>query len=108
MARLAPTNIQPIGSELAIAWSDGTESYIPLDFLRRGCPCASCGGEPDVMGHVVRPQVSYTPDSFVLKGFAVVGGYAVQPAWADGHGTGLYTFPYLQRLAAEAAAGQNP
>ncbi len=105
-ARLTPTSIQPIGSELAIAWSDGAESYLPLEALRRACPCAACGGEPDVLGHVVRPQVAYTPPSFILSGVAVVGGYALQPAWADGHGTGLYTFPYLRRLAAEAAPGQ--
>ena len=104
--RLTPTSIQPIGSELAIAWSDGAESYLPLDLLRRACPCAACGGEPDVLGHVVRPQVAYTPQSFILKGVQVVGGYALQPAWADGHGTGLYTFPYLRRLASEAAPGQ--
>ena len=104
-ARLTPTTIQPIGSELAIAWSDGAESYLPLEALRRACPCAACGGEPDVLGHVVRPQVVYTPESFILKGVAVVGGYALQPAWADGHGTGLYTFPFLRRLAAASAAG---
>src|SRR4051794_25326832 len=102
-ARLTPTTIQPFGGELAIAWSDGAESYLPLEALRRACPCAACGGEPDVLGHVVRPAGSYTPQSFVLSGFAVVGGYALQPAWADGHGTGLYTFPYLRRLAAEAS-----
>ncbi len=104
--RLTPLNIQPIGAELAIAWSDGVESYLPLEALRRACPCAACGGEPDVMGHVVRPTVSYTAASFELRGFAVVGGYAVQPAWADGHGTGLYSFPYLRRLASEAAQPQ--
>ena len=108
MPRLTPTNIQAIGSELAIAWSDGTESYLPLEGLRRACPCAACGGEPDVLGRVIRPEVSYTSQSFVLKGFSVVGGYALQPSWADGHGTGLYTFPYLQRLATEAASGQAP
>lgn len=104
--RLTPTHIQPIGQELAIAWSDGTESYLPLEALRRACPCAACGGEPDVLGYVVRPQVTYTPASFVLSGFQIVGSYALQPAWADGHGTGLYTFPHLRRLA--AAAGHHP
>ena len=106
-ARLTPTQIQPIGEELAIAWSDGAESYLALEALRRACPCAACGGEPDVLGHVVRPQVAYTPQSFILQGVAVVGGYALQPAWADGHGTGLYTFPYLRRLATEAAPDQT-
>ena len=102
-ARLLPLNIQLIGLELAIAWNDGTESFLPLETLRRGCPCAVCGGEPDVMGNLVRPEVTYTPDSFVLRGWQLVGGYAVQPNWGDGHGTGLYTFSYLRRLA-EAAA----
>ena len=28
-----------------------------------------------------------------------VGGYAIQPVWADGHNTGIYSFDYLQRIA---------
>jgi DUF971 family protein len=56
-----------------------------------------------VLGQVVRPEVTYTPQSFVLQGCQVVGGYALQPAWADGHGSGLYSFPYLRRLAGQAA-----
>ena len=97
--RLLPTNIQQVGDELAIAWNDGSESFLPLDLLRRGCPCAACGGEPDVLGNIERPEVTYTPASFQLRGWQVIGGYALQPTWADGHGTGLYTFPYLKRLA---------
>ena len=96
--RIAPKEIQAIGNELAIAWNDGTESYLGMETLRRACPCAVCGGEPDVLGHVVRPAVTYTSSSFTLSGFQIVGGYALQPAWADGHGSGLFTFPYLRRL----------
>ncbi|MFZ4776576.1 MAG: gamma-butyrobetaine hydroxylase-like domain-containing protein [Terrimicrobiaceae bacterium] len=40
-----PTAIQKIGTELAISWSDGLESYFPLEALRRKCPCAACEGE---------------------------------------------------------------
>ena len=97
-ARLLPNDIQQIGIELAIAWNDGSESFLPLDLMRRACPCAACGGEPDVLGNIERPDVTYTPQSFVLRGWQVIGGYAVQPTWGDGHGTGLYTFQYLQRL----------
>jgi DUF971 family protein len=97
--RIIPTNVQQIGNELAIVWNDGVESYLPVETLRRACPCAACGGEPDVLGYVDRPAVTYTPQSFVLLGCQVVGGYALQPAWADGHGSGLYSFPYLRRLA---------
>lgn len=98
-ARIIPTNIQQIGNELAVVWNDGAESYLSLETLRRACPCAACGGEPDVLGRVIRPEVTYTDRSFVLLGCQVIGGYALQPAWADGHGTGLYSFPYLRRLA---------
>lgn len=100
--RINPTNIQVIGNEIAFKWNDGTESYLVLEFLRRACPCAGCGGEPDVMGQVIRPTVSYTDASFRLKSYQLIGGYAFQPTWEDGHCTGLYTFDYLKRLAQSA------
>jgi len=102
--RLEPTNIQQIGNELAIQWNDGTESYLDLQFLRRACPCAACGGEPDVLGNIMRPTVSYADNSFDLVDFQLVGGYAIQPRWADGHGTGIYSFQYLRRIAQPIAS----
>ena len=98
--RLEPTNIQQIGDELAIAWSDGTESFLKFEMLRRACPCAACGGEPDVLGNVSSRQrgITYTDQSFQLVGFDLVGGYALQPRWADGHSSGIYGFTYLRRL----------
>jgi DUF971 family protein len=96
--RLELRNAQLIGNELALAWNDGTESFLQLETLRRACPCAACGGEPDVLGKVVRPNVTYSPESFQLTGFDIVGGYALQPRWADGHSTGIYSFTYLRRL----------
>jgi DUF971 family protein len=95
-----PTNIQQIGNELAFQWNDNTESYLNLEVLRRACPCAACGGEPDVLGDIIRPAVTYTGESFQLDRFNVVGGYALQFRWADGHSTGIYSFDYLRRLAA--------
>ena len=98
--RLEPKAVQLIGSELAIAWNDGTESYLGGEFLRRACPCAACGGEPDVLGHVVRPDVTYTVASFELRAWTFVGGYAIQLTWGDGHRTGIYSYQYLRRLTA--------
>jgi DUF971 family protein len=103
--RLEPTNIQQIGDELAISWNDGAESFFQLEVLRRACPCAACGGEPDVLGNVSRPHVAYTDASFQLVGFGVVGGYALQPRWADGHSTGIYSFTYLRRLGQASDEG---
>ncbi len=97
-AVLKPKAIQKIGDQLAIAWSEGQETYIPLETLRRACPCASCGGEPDVLGRLIRPKVLYSRTSFDLTGWDAVGGYGLQPRWADGHSSGIYTFTYLQRL----------
>ncbi len=100
MSALRLTNVQVIGSELALAWDDGGESYFALEALRRACPCAACGGEPDVMGEVIRPRNDHTPASFVLRSYEFVGGYGLQPRWGDGHATGIYSFEYLRRLAA--------
>ena len=96
--RLAPENIELVGNELAIQWNDSSETFLPLRMLRGACPCAACGGEPDVLGDIVRPEVHYTPQSFELTGWKLVGGYALQPTWGDGHDTGLYTYDYLRRI----------
>jgi len=99
-----PVDIQMIGTEAAFKWNDGMESFLPLETLRRACPCAGCGGEPDVLGRVIRPSVTYTPSSFLVTSYQIIGGYAFQPVWQDGHSTGLYTFDYLRRLATEGSA----
>lgn len=100
---LHPIRTEVISNELALVWSDGQESYLALEKLRRACPCATCGGEPDVMGEIQRPNVSYGPHSFELRSFRFVGGYALQPTWNDGHDTGLYTFRQLRALDEHAA-----
>ena len=89
-----------IGEEMALAFADGTELYLPVAMLRRACPCAVCQGEPDALGRVLKPKVEYGPRSFELVRFEVVGGYALQLHWADGHAYGIYTFPYLLKLGA--------
>lgn len=92
-------NATLIGDELALAFEDGCEAYIPLPMLRRACPCAVCQGEPDALGRVVRPSVEHGPRAFDLLRFDVVGGYALQLFWKDGHSSGIYSFTYLRNLA---------
>ena len=97
---MRPVDMQPIGDELAIKWDDDSESFVRLEHLRRCCPCAGCQGERDVLGNLYRPAPqTLTPASWRLDRLVLVGGYAVQPIWADGHDTGLYTFDYLQEIA---------
>ncbi|MFT4175698.1 MAG: DUF971 domain-containing protein [Luteolibacter sp.] len=93
-------NAVVIGNELALSFSDATELYLQLPLLRRACPCATCQGEPDALGRVVKPKVDYGPRAFDLVKFTVVGGYAIQLFWADGHSNGIYGFDYLKKLSA--------
>jgi len=98
-----PQTIQVIGQELAVIWPEGQESYYPLEKLRRNCPCAVCAGEADLTGQVFKPPTHYNEKSFFISKLDVVGGYALQPQWGDGHDSGLYTWQYLRRLAEGAS-----
>lgn len=97
---MRPQDIQTIGNELAIKWDDGSESFISLERLRRCCPCAGCQGEADILGNVSKnPERPLMPPAFQLVRLVMVGGYAVQPVWGDGHNTGIYAFDYLKNVA---------
>ena len=83
---------------LAVLWSDGHESALAYSYLRERCPCATCGEK----GGVQNPA----PGSLPLLDHAVprperaelVGRYALQIFWSDGHSTGIYSFEYLRSL----------
>jgi DUF971 family protein len=93
-----------IGDELAVKWENGSESFIPLEKLRRACPCAGCKGEVDVMGNLYKnPEKPLSAPAFKLVRMDKVGGYALKPVWGDGHQTGLFAYDYLRRVAGESA-----
>jgi DUF971 family protein len=93
--------MQVIGNQLAVKWSDDSETFVSLETLRRYCPCAGCKGEVDVMGNLHKgPEMPLTARSFELRRLDSVGGYGIQPIWADGHSTGIFSFDYLKRVAA--------
>ncbi|HLB45595.1 MAG TPA: DUF971 domain-containing protein [Anaerolineales bacterium] len=97
-----PTVIQISKSRrvLIIPWDDGHQSEYPWDGLRLACPCAECKGGHENMGAPPDPTVfDLTPtQSYELIGADLVGNYALQPLWADGHRYGLYTWEYLRGL----------
>jgi DUF971 family protein len=100
MEGMRPLDMQAIGGELAVKWDDGGESFVPLEKLRRACPCAACKGETDIMGNLHKgPEQPLPPRAFQLLRVVNVGSYAVQPVWGDGHATGLYPFAYLRKVA---------
>jgi hypothetical protein len=54
----------------------------------------------DIMGQLYKgPDEPLTPPSFQLRRIVNVGGYGIQPVWADGHDSGIYSFDFLRKLA---------
>jgi DUF971 family protein len=97
--RVELEKLDVIGSELALCWSDQSETFIQLEFLRHRCPCAGCAGEKDLMGKVYKAEERpLIPASFQWKHCSLVGNYAIMPEWGDGHQTGIYSFEYLRSL----------
>jgi DUF971 family protein len=93
----APTRIRALQSDqiLELTWDDGRVARLPYHDLRGACPCASCRDE--WTGQRTLDPDSLPPD-LQLLGMDGVGNYAVQFAWNDGHGSGLYTWELLRTL----------
>ncbi|MFO1540524.1 MAG: DUF971 domain-containing protein [Chloroflexota bacterium] len=87
---------------LAIEWPDGHASRFGFTELRWLCPCAFCRGEMGQPGWLDSAP-TLTDAQTTLTDLALVGQYALQPTWADGHHTGFYTFQAL-RAACPCAA----
>lgn len=97
---LQAEHVEQIGDFLAIRWNDASENAIPLEELRRACPCAKCTGEPDVTGAIRMPaqRDELVPASFELRGLERVGAYAIALTWGDGHNSGIFTWELLRGL----------
>ncbi len=104
MTKPTPTQVEPQGTtEMLLAWSDGKGFIIPYVELRFQCPCASCVDEHTGKRVLKREQVA--PDVRPL-GVQVVGRYALQFNWSDGHSTGMYHFDRLYELCVGAGRPQ--
>ena|SRR5258707_12676067 len=94
-------NVDKTAGELVIAWSDGQTCHYPLANLREACPCVECRGGHQNMGRQSDPEdiLSLIPKrSYKIEDAQLVGNYALQLFWDDGHHTGIYTWEYLRRL----------
>lgn len=93
-----PRNVQLIGNEIAILWSDGAETYVTAERLRAASPSAENQGERDIFGHQYGGDGPKAFPGVAVLGWERVGNYALRFDFSDGHRTGLYSFDYLRRL----------
>jgi len=95
---IRPTDIQLIGHEVAIRWSDGAESYIAAPALRAASPSAAARGEPDIFGRVQGGEGPRDYSAVTVVGWHHVGNYAIRFEFSDSHATGLYSYELLRQL----------
>lgn len=95
---IRPANIAAIGNEIAIVWDDGTESFIGMEKLRAASPSAENIGERDLLGRQYGGTDRKDFSGVTVKRWNMVGSYAVQFDFSDGHSTGIYPFDYLRSL----------
>jgi DUF971 family protein len=78
---------------MEIAFADGKSFRLAYEFLRVHSPSA------EVRGHGPGQEVLQVGKSKVeIRSLDPVGSYAVQPAFSDGHATGIYSWDYLYYL----------
>ena len=95
---MKPDKIKVLDNKsLIIYWDNDEESKIDLKLLRNQCPCATCISERDSRSKTFIPL--FLSDQLTVDAIEVIGSYAIQIKWRDGHNTGIYEFPFLMNLA---------
>jgi DUF971 family protein len=81
---------------LEVGFSDGSLYRIPFELMRVYSPSA------EVQGHGPGQEVLQTGKREVgLLSLQPVGNYGVQPAFSDGHESGIFTWDYLYFLGSQ-------
>ena len=93
---LEPTQIiEESDNAISIIWSDALETHYTAAELRRVCPCAGCVNE--WTGEKTLDTATI-PDELSFKHISIVGRYALNFHFSDGHDTGIFSFAYLRNL----------
>ncbi len=96
MQYLTPTRVKRLNSkQTEIVWNDGHVSTYWSWYLREKCPCATCVEEFTGIRKVAPGSI---PSSLERVNVSLVGNYALQFEWSDGHNTGIYAFDFLREL----------
>jgi DUF971 family protein len=93
---IEPTQIvEENDREISITWSNATENRYNAAQLRKSCPCAGCVNEWTGEKMLKDEQIA---DDLSFSQITIVGRYALNFHFSDGHETGIYSFAYLRIL----------
>jgi DUF971 family protein len=89
----------PGRGELEIRWTGGEVSRLPHHLLRTRCRCAACEQ------HRRRPDPSVAAPASTVRLHAIhpVGDRGLNLVFDDGHGRGIFPWPYLHELGRSPA-----
>jgi DUF971 family protein len=87
--------VEDSDTQITISWSDGGKTVYHAPELRRSCPCAGCVNE--WTGEKVL-DASTISDDLTISTISIVGRYALNFRFSDGHDTGIFSFQYLRKL----------
>jgi DUF971 family protein len=94
---LEPTQIiEENDAEISITWSDDVVTNYRASQLRRSCPCAGCVNE--WTGEKMLEDKNI-PDDLSFDHITIVGRYALNFHFSDGHDTGIFSFNFLRNLS---------
>lgn len=94
---IEPTQIvEESNAQVSIKWSDDSEASYSAAKLRRCCPCATCVNE--WTGEKILREESIS-DDLTFDHMSIVGRYALNFHFSDGHDTGIFSFKYLHDLS---------
>ena len=86
------------GRSLRINFSSSSTYIISAELLRVESPSA------EVKGHGPgQEQLVFGKQNVSIRAVEPVGNYAVRLKFSDGHDTGIFTWPYLQKLGETAS-----
>lgn len=85
---------------LTIQWADGTGSYYSIAYLRRMSPAADQRELRKAMKSNPLTVLPSAPASGEITAVdaELVGNYAIQITFSDGHSAGIYTWEYLRQI----------
>ncbi len=102
---IEPREIKQEGdTAVRVTWGDDRVCHFQAAELRRACPCAQCVNEWTGQ-RVLKPET--ISEELQIADLSLVGRYALNFRWSDGHETGIYSFRYLRELCERSAEGST-